>query len=246
MSDNGFFLSILAIEMLLASQGNKKTVLPVESELKKAKTKDLYAEIYSMVSSGILLNEDGAESFEINQEFAPIIRSMISSEGILMVVKCSRPHTPVYYYLSKYGIVKLNTSSTREGVRLSRLIQEELTESVINNLGLPEVGPNLDSDKEKFINSVENHQCNPYRDVCSDMLSYSREKMIEIIDGIEGYVDLILNENLKTVKRIVVFKKNVYYKIAGITENTVNISNYSKGELFKVIEAITGVFYDYD
>lgn len=216
MSDNGFYLSVLALEMLVASQGNKKAVLPVASELKKSKTKDLYAELYSMVSNGILLNEEGAGRFEINKDLAPIIKSMVSSKGVLMVVKCNRPHTPVYYYLSKDGIVKLNACSTREGVRLSRLMREELTESVICNLGLPEDIHNLDSDKEKFINIVENHQNTPYQGVCCDMLSYSREEMTDRIDGIEGYADLIVNKELKTVRRMAVLKKQFIIRLPGL------------------------------
>lgn len=242
MSDKNFYLSELALEMLIASQGVKKINLPFGGVLKNSEPEDLHAELYSLFSNGIVSNGGESEGFAINGEVARILKCIINAKAIIRAENCRYSAPAVCYYLSDGGAAELRRDGCRKSVKLGYLSCEEIGDSIIEELELPAEYKFFDGGASRFIENIDSGFSDADSGICTQMLEYEREEIKNKIDGLTGIVDLIMNDSLKTTVRTVVFRRTVYYKVAVITESTVSLNNYERNSFCAAINEMTGEF----
>lgn len=242
MADKSFYLSELALEMLVASQNEEKVIIPTAGILKKSEPTALYSELYSLVANNIVINNIETACFDINEELAPIFKSIFSSKAVLKVTECSDSNNPIYYYLAPCGIAELKNNSLRRSVGLRHLNINELADSILSDLILPTDYQNLNKDTDMFISTVDEYFASNCDCICPEMLKNNVDELKNQIEGAVGFIDLISREDLNAISRIAVYKKSVYYKIAQISIQNVIINNYSRINFNKAIETMTGEF----
>lgn len=242
MANKSFCLSGLAFEMLIASQNEEKVIIPIESVLKNSHPEELYTELYSLFSNNVVINNAEKNCFDINEELASILKSIFSSRAVLKVTGNFDFDNTTYYYLAPYGIAQLKNNIIRKCVVLSSVDINELVDSILSDLNLPEDYQNPNNDTDNFINSVDEYfKSNDYR-ISTEMLKISTDEFKKKFEEAVGCIDLIIREDLNVTSRIAVYKKLVYYKIAQISIDDVGVSNYSRANFSKAIESITGEF----
>lgn len=242
MADKSFYLSGLAFEMLIASQNEEKVIIPTEGVLKNSKPEELYTELYSLFSNNIVINNAERNCFDVNEELALILKSIFSSRSVLKVTGNFDFDNTIYYYLAPCGIAQLKNNIIRKCVVLTSVGINELADSILSDLNLPEDYRNPNNDTDKFINSVDEYfKSNDYC-ISSEMLEISIDEFKKKFEEVVGFIDLILREDLNVISRIAMYKKSVYYKIAQISIDDMSVSNYSRANFSKAIETMTGEF----
>lgn len=231
MEDKSFYLSDLALEMIVLSQDIPQILLPVSGVLKDTSQEEMIKELYSLVSNGIMENDEKNNCFALNKDLATLLKTVIGSQSVLRVSDLRYAHNPVYCYLSGDSVTVIEAGGFHSGIKLSGISSDDLNERIFKNLNITENAENVSSDIEE----VESGKIFP-----EEMLSTDIEDLRKGFDDIEGCVDIISCENFDTVCRILVFKKSSEYKIAVLTEDKTLVCDYTYQNFCRVTEKKTG------
>lgn len=232
MEDKSFYLSELALEMLVSSQGVSKIPLPTSGGLKEASREDMLKELYSLVSNGIMENNEEKNCFTVNEELVPFIKTILSSKSVLRVTDMRYTKSPFYCYLSADNVTVMEKSGFHGGVKLGSIKAESLSEKLFNKFNITENSENVSGGTEELETGDDIFP--------AEMLLMDIEELKSGFDDTEGCIDVIRCENLNIVCRIMIFKKSSEYKIAVMNERKILICDYTFANFCKATERMTG------
>lgn len=231
MEDKSFYLSDLALEMLVSSQGISGVPLPTSGKLKEASQEEMIKELYSLVANGIMENNEEKKCFTLNTELAPLIRNVLRSKYLLRVTDMRYTQIPFYCYLSDDKVTVMENGGFHGGVKLGGIKTHSLGEMLFKKLDVIENSENI---------SVDIEELTGFDVLPEEMLSMDIEDFKSGFGDVESCIDMISYENRKTVCRIIVFKNSSEYKIAVMTEKNILMCDCTFENFCKVTERMTG------
>lgn len=231
MEDKSFYLSDLAFEMLALSQDIPRVLLPVTGALKEASQEEMIKELYSLVSNGIMENDEENNCFTLNKDLAPVLRTILGSKSVLRVSDLRYAHSPFYCYLSENNAAVVEAGSFHGAAKLGGICYDAVNERIFKKLNIAENAENVSDDIEE----LETGTLFP-----EEMLSADIEDIRNGFGDIEGCIDMISCKNLDTVCRILIFRKSSEYKIAVMTDKKTFLCDYIYSNFCRAIEKMTG------
>lgn len=230
MEDKSFYLSDLALEMLILSQKISGIPLPVSGVLKKASQEDMIKELYLLVSNGIMENNEEKGCFMLNKDLTPILKTIIRSKSVIRVADLRYSNGPSYCYLSEDRAAVVENSNLHSGLKLGAAKTEDVFETIFKNLNVSENSENVSENFEKLETGDAFFE---------DMLLMDIEDLKKGFGDAESCVDILSCKTLNTICRILIFKKTPEYKIAVMTEKEILLCDYTYANFCRAMAGMT-------
>jgi len=238
------YLSELALGILAKAQKHD-VYIPHNDVYINAEITDLYKELFSLTSKGILEISEESGLLKICDDFAPALKNIFNANMLITVNDCSLISNRMYYFASS-GITELSFNENRKKYRVTLLNNPDFVNCIQEFLRLPASYNNDHSETELFIDLMEKNIDRNKQAFSTEYLNMSIDEIVSSADNITSVIDLFSCRTSKVVSRIMICQCSVYYKIVKVTSDKVNVVNYNFNAFEDMIGESIGEFYDHN